>query len=151
MSRERTADGKFLSLLARMPAPMETGDIATALAWSRQMVAQVGERLARQGRVTVASGEREGRVGRPSRLFALPTAAMPIAARGEPALEPHTVVVTPSGEEARVIGRRGRSFYEIEYITGPERFTRTTLHVRLLSPFQAGRARPEPVLLKGAA
>lgn len=144
MPAPRSADDKLLALLGRMPAPLEIADIARALNWSRQNARAVSLRLERAHRVTIVLGERAGGVGRPPQLVALPGGEPPARAP-LPRLEPDTYVVTPTGQEARVVGMRARSFVEFEYVTGPERFTRSTLHVRLLRPFQPGRERPEPV------
>lgn len=149
MKRTRTSDDKFLALLARMPAPMELAEICTALAWSRQHARQVALRLAREGSVVKFDAASSGTVGRPSDAFALP-GAMPLPGARLKALEPHTVVVTPTNEEARVIGMRGRSHAELEYITGPERFQRAVIHLVLLRAFQPGRERPEPVRIARA-
>jgi hypothetical protein len=150
MAAPRTADDKFLALLGRMPAPMETSDIAEALGWSRQNVVLVSSRLVREGKVVRACGESE-RSGRPPTCFSLPGAVPLPGAQKHAPLLPDTYVVTPSGEEARVIGMRGRSFAEFEYVTGPERFQRGTLHISLLRPFQPGRERPEPVRISKVA
>lgn len=151
MPQPRSADDKFLALLGRMPAPMETPDIAEALCWSRQNVQLVGSRLERAEKVVRTKGARDGDVGRPSDAWALP-GTIPTAAEERPLpIQKDTIVVTPSGEEARVVGMRGRAFVEFEYVTGPERFQRGTLHVKLLRPFQPGRERPEPVRVVEAA
>ncbi len=149
MPAPRTADDKFLALLARMPGPLDTIEIAQELSWSRQNAQLVASRLERDGRIVRMKGERDGSTGRPADQYTLPE----LAPAGTPKLQPlaqDTYVVTPSGEEARVIGSRGRSFAEIEYVTGPERFQRATLHIRLLRPFQPGRERPEPVRIEPA-
>lgn len=143
MPAARTADDKFLALLARMPAPMETVDIAQALGWSTRNVLLVASRLEDVGKVVRTRGE-AGANGRPQAQFSLPGALSPGTPKLMP-LAPDTVVVTPTGEEARVIGMKGRSFCEFEYVTGPERFQRGTLHIALLRAFQPGRERPEPV------
>lgn len=142
MTRERSGDDKFLALLARMPGAMELTEICEALSWSRQRGAQVAMRLVDEGRIVRIDAKSNGAMGRPSHAFRLPS-ALPVA--GAPALlEPHTYVLTPSDQEARVIGMRGRSYAEFEYVTGPERFQRGVLHISLLRPFQPGRARPAP-------
>ncbi len=146
MSRSPTADNKLLALLERMPGPLATGEIAEALGWSRDNVLLVAWRLVHQRRVERFEGECEGGMhgsGRPPLMFALAGLAGPADARPAAALAPNTYVVTPTGEEARIVRTRG-SFAEFEYVTGPERFQRGTLHVRLLKPFQPGRERPAP-------
>lgn len=150
MARARIADDKLLTLLAVATAPMETSAIAGALNWSRQHALEVGKRLASEKRVVLVEGERNGSLGRPALLFALPTMALQSARLEAMKLEKDTYVVTPSGAEARVVKPRAASFVEIEYMTGPERFTRTTLHHSLLRAFQPGRGRPMPVRLPGA-
>lgn len=149
MPAPRTADDKFLALLARMPAPMDTMDIVAALCWSRQNVRAVGARLERAEKVVRVKGECDGTTGRPADMWALAGTVEKRSVVGPKAIAPDTIVVTPSGEEARVIGMRGKAFVEFEYITGPERFQRGTLHVALLREFQPGRARPEPVRIAG--
>lgn len=149
MKRGRSSDDKLLALLARMPAPMELAEICKALAWSRQHGRVVALRLVCEHRVVWISAERSGLVGRPSHAFHLPGALPPAGARPR-ALEPLTIVVTPTNEEARVIGMRGRSHAELEYITGPERTQRAVIHLALLRAFQPGRERPEPVRIARA-
>lgn len=145
MAAARTADDKFLALLALEPSPMGTTDIAEKLAWSRQNVRSVGARLEREGRVERVKGEGDGTTGRPADAWALAGTGGKLAVVSLKKLKEDTIVVTPSGEEARVIGPAGRSFVEFEYITGPERFQRGTLHISLLREFQPGRGRPDPV------
>lgn len=145
MKRERSSDDKFLALLARMPGPMDLNEICDELAWSRQRGAQVAHRLVKDRKVIQVEGRRNGHIGRPSLSFVLPGALPPSGAPQRAQLEPNTYVLTPTGQEARVIGMRGRAFAEFEYVTGPERFQRGTLHISLLRPFQPGRARPAPV------
>lgn len=150
MSRPRTADDKLMALLARMPAPLEVKELAAHLRWSRERARQVAFRLRDAGRVAVVPGA--AALGRPPLLVSLPEQAPAPGVEVMPApLAPHTVVVTPSGEEARVIRMHGRSHAEFEYITGPERFQRGELHISLLRPFQPGRDRPEPARVKEAA
>lgn len=145
MRRERTSDDKFLALLARMPGPLELTDACEQLSWSRQRGGQVSARLVDEGRIIRIDSRRDGMTGRPSASFALPNALPPPGAGHPTTFEPHTYVLTPSGQEARVIGMRGRSYAEFEYVSGPERFQRGVLHITLLRPFQPGRARPAPV------
>ncbi len=97
-------------------------------------------------------GAREVRGPRPE-LFSLPgeEPAKPKAEARSPYFEPNTIVVTPSGREARVIAMRPDSFVEIEYLQvriGHE--PRTTVHASLLRAFQAGRERPDPVRITSA-
>jgi hypothetical protein len=63
-----------------------------------------------------------------------------------PRFERHTIVLAPSGREARVIAMRADGFVEIEYLQvrlGHE--PRAVVHAKLLRAFQAGRERPDPV------
>lgn len=145
VKRTRTADDKVLALLARMPAPLAITEIGAALAWTQQRARVVVLGLARAGQVVRIPEYHGGAVGRPSDAFALPRM---VPQPGDPRarmLERDTVVITPSGEEARIMGMRGRHHHEVEYLTGPERFQRAVIHRTLLREIQPGRARPEPV------
>lgn len=144
MSRPRSSHDKLLAVLERMPAPMDAGDLAHALGWSESRVRQVARELESAGSVQRVPGAvGEGR-GPRAFLYALP-GALPPMPPDTPALDKHTVVVTPNNQEARVLGRVEGHFYEIQYLTGPEKFQTTTLHGNLLRPFQPGRERPDPV------
>jgi hypothetical protein len=150
MKPTRTADDKVLALLARVARPLERGEIAEHLGWSKQRVGTVVLRLAQEEtpRVVITVGEskpgEEG--GRPPALYSLP--GMEPFKAGDvtlPYYEPHTAVVTPSGREARVVRMCG-DFVEIEYVEvrlGHE--PRTTVHASLLRAYQPGRERPDPV------
>src|SRR5689334_18912472 len=99
MPAARTADDKLLALLARMPAPMETGDIAEALGWSRQNVVLVAGRLVKAELLVRLDGERDGEAGRPQAQFALPGSVCKAGLPRPLPIAPNTYVVTPSGEE----------------------------------------------------
>ena len=149
MPAARTADDKLLALLARMPAPMETSDILEALHWSRQNLMLVVKRLVDDGLVVRMRGECTGDMGRPQTAYALRGAPTDNDVR-QP-LTNNTVVVTPTDQEARVVRMLSRWFAEIEYITGPEKSQRSTLHIKMLRAFQPGRERPEPVRIVAKA
>ncbi len=149
MPAARTADDKFLALLARRPAPMSSGEIGASLGWSRQNVALVAGRLVRAGQVVRLVRERDGVSGRPPALYGLPGAAPREATPCPVPLEAHAYVVTPSNEEARVVRLRAPAHAEIEYMSGPERFQRAVIHVSLLRAFQPGGERPAPARSKG--
>lgn len=147
MSRPRTAEDKLMALLARSPSPMDLVDAAQALNWTSQWTGQVARALESQGRVGRVEIARDpGGNGRPAFGLVIvdPGPDQPHVERVA-YLSPGTVVLTPSNVTARVIGMVGRRFAEIEYMTGPERGQRTQVFVGLLAPFQAGRAKPEPV------
>jgi hypothetical protein len=150
MRQPRTADDKVLALFARVPLPISAADVSAALNWSRQRAAEILGRLVKLKSIVELPGARNSeKRGRTPALFTVPGAPLPPRAPRPPVPEfaPDTYVVVPSGYEARVIGMVGRSYAEFEYITGPEKFQRGTLHISLLRPFQPGRARPEPVRL----
>jgi|CXWL01.1.fsa_nt_gi hypothetical protein len=151
MPAPRTSDERFLKLLERMPAPMDTGDIASTLGWTRQNVQLVGSRLERAEKVVRLKGERDGSTGRPADSWALTGTVPKGSVAAVKQIAPDSIVITPTGEEARVIGAKGKCFVEFEYITGPERFQRGTLHVNLLREYQPGREKPEPVRIGEAA
>lgn len=151
MRQERTADDKVLALFARLGKPLERSEIAKELGWNKQRAAQVLLRLAQEQKVVVTPGEiRAGEAGRPPALYSLPGSepVVPLNSRRPIIFQADTVVVTPSGREARVIrmNQAQPEFVDIEYMyvrLGHE--PRATVKAALLRAFQAGRERPEPV------
>lgn len=146
MSRARPNDEKLLALLARMPGTVDSADVCTQLGWPRQRVFESAGRLERDGKVVREKVERAGEIGRPPVGFRLAT-IQPLPAANAESFELHTRVVMPSGFEAKVVDGLGRSrtFVEVEYVDGPEKYQRTTVHRALLRAYQPGRAKPEPV------
>lgn len=149
MKPPRTSDDKVLALLARVARPLERGEIAELLGWSKQRVGAVLSRLVPDERVVATAGTKSAAEngGRPPSLYSLRgmEPARP-SAPSAPYFEPKTVVLTPSEREARVIGMRPGGFVEIEYLhvrIGHE--PRATVHATLLRAFQAGREKPLPV------
>jgi hypothetical protein len=153
---ELVADDKVLRLLAISGRALERSEIAEALGWTKQRAAAVLLRLVQGERVAVTPGERDRTTplgGRPPALYSLPgmEPAKPGAEKG-PYFRALTVVVTPSGREARVIAMKPGGYCEIEYLVvrlGHE--ARTTIKARLLREFQAGREKPQPVRIAPSA
>ena len=150
MKPPRTADDKVLALLARVGRPLERGEIADELGWTKQRAAAVLYRLVEDQHIGVSPGTADRttpRGGRPPSLYALP--GMEPVKQGEqrgPYFQPDTIVVTPSGREARVIAMKPDGFCEIEYrVVRLGHDPRVTIKARLLREIQAGRERPEPV------
>lgn len=146
MPRNRTAEDQVLALLARVGSPLEREEIAELLSWSRQRAGAVLREIPPE-RMTVTEGAARDRPGRRPRLFSLPgmEPAKPAPDARAPHFEPYTIVVAPSGREARVIAMRANGFAEIEYLhvrAGEE--PRATVRAKLLREIQAGRERPDP-------
>lgn len=137
----------MLALLARENRPLEREEIAEQLGWSKQRVGTVLQDLVPQ-RVVATEGPTRDTPGPRPFLYSLPgdEPAPPALAVKAPYFEPNTIVLMPSGREARVIAMRAGGFVEIEYLQvriGHE--PRATVHAKLLRAFQAGRERPDPV------
>lgn len=144
MARERTADDQVLALLARHPLPLPAAEIANELGWERSMISKILRRLSGQLDVTE---DRSGH-GRPTLKYTIRQpetgrAGMPPPA---PRFEADTIVVTPSGREARVVLHRRDGYVEIGYLDGPRSESLACLKADLLRAFQPGRERPIPVV-----
>jgi hypothetical protein len=150
MKPPRTADDKVVALLARSGRPLERIEIAAELGWTKQRAAAVLYRLVQDAVVGITAGTQDKtapRNGRPPSLYFLP--GMEPVKQGEqpgPFFQPYTIVVTPSGREARVIAMQPGGFCEIEYrVVRIGYDPRVTIKARLLREIQPGRERPEPV------
>jgi hypothetical protein len=147
MPRARTAEDRILSHLARVPYPLETNDLVTALDVTRQSVLEVLLRMERTEVIVRlrahAKGEGGGS-GRPASLWCLPGAHL-AAEEHWPRLRdfaPDTVVLTPSKRRARVTALTPDCLAVCEYLDDKDV---TVVRITLLVVYQAGRACPEPV------
>jgi hypothetical protein len=145
MPRHRTAEDEFFALLARIGRPLEREEIAEQLRWTKQRVAAVIREID-STRLVVTEGPARGGPGPRPWLYSLPGMEPAKPDPKAPHFDPDTIVVTPSGREARVLVMKPDGFVEIEYLQvriGHE--PRAILKAKLLRAFQAGRERPDPV------
>lgn len=147
METGSAADEKVLNLLRGSVLPLERGQMARELGWSKVRVGRVLLRLI-QLHLVIAVEQRTDTGGRPAAKFVLrPAEDRPAGFPPKPRFERDTIVITPSNREARVLVHRRDGFVEIEYLDGPRTDARTAIHEDLLRAIQPGRARPSPVLV----
>lgn len=143
MNAPRSSDERVLMLLGHSPTALGSSEVARVLAWSRQRAREVLQRLCSAGSIVRVESERRTATGRPADLYTLPGRHAPLP----PApvrVEPDTLVLMPSGREARVI-RQAEEFVELEVLAAAGEDRYVELHVSLVRPFKADQVRPAPV------
>jgi hypothetical protein len=141
-------DKALLGCLERSGAALERRELAELLGWNRKRVTAALLRLVQAERVVVMPGiDTTPQGGRPPALYSLPgmEPVQPGKEQG-PYFRTHSIVVTPSGREARVLRMKPGGFCEIEYLVvrlGHD--PHATLKATLLREYQPGRERPQPV------